>query len=690
MKNSGKREINENLEFTLSHSGSNRKELERFLALYSKKSDSLKLKAAEFLVENLVYHEFSNDVNDVDPIFFKKVDLADSLYYELVKGKTYNEINIKAVSDSVAKISKYIKSLDLNVKDLTRNNTANLNSIENITFEALKEQLETSFHLRQTTPLVSKLSFTEFCEFVLPFQARFGRNIRLTNRDLNKFIKKYINPVGSEDLSNILKLYRVTISNFRKILGNYPLHMKIGFEEVLFSKVPGWDCFDVTNYATAFLNSIGIPSAAEYNISYKMLPGKHSVCVILDEVGHYSVFSPEGEDYYPKIMTGSFEQYNGWMNMYRIHYSPRENTPVFLKKENEYIPPNLANPLIEDVTSKRIETLSMNILFNQETSNNLVYLASFSSTEEMIPVTWAEIDKNTNQARFENVIPNRLYFPIYYEGKTMKVFARPFMMVKDSLNNGKYIKRELKDDPLYEPNEIILTRKYPRKEKMVKIAKQLIGTVIIGTNDPTFKSVDTLYVLDFELKPHLQDIDLNNDKTYKYFRITAPSEFPHLNISEFQLLSKASLQYKNTASPHTLPIFHPKDTTVQNIDFVWLLTDSLNKMIKRPEYDGNMSTAPSAYRSLTLRLNEPQIVSKIRLAALNANNGIVKNDIYMLYIYDHGKWIPIAKQAAKFNYLRYENLSYNALYWLKNLSTGKEELPFTIDNNGEQHFIYFN
>ena len=48
------------------------------------------------------------------------------------------------------------------------------------------------------------------------------------------------------------------------------------------------------------------------------------------------------------------------------------------------------------------------------------------------------------------------------------------------------------------------------------------------------------------------------------------------------------------------------------------------------EYDGNMQTAPGAYPNITLTLDEPQIVTAVRFAPLNADNGIKAGNTYTL------------------------------------------------------------
>jgi hypothetical protein len=78
-------------------------------------------------------------------------------------------------------------------------------------------------------------------------------------------------------------------------------------------------------------------------------------------------------------------------------------------------------------------------------------------------------------------------------------------------------------------------------------------------------------------------------------------------------------------------------------------------------------------------------VKRIRIAPRNANNGIVTGDNYELY-YWNNEWLPAGRKQAQFNYLEFENVPSNTLYWLRNLDHGKEEQPFFYID-GKQVFL---
>lgn len=684
---------NTDLDMALQISGNNRSEIEKLLMHYSDK-DSPKYKAVCYLIKNMQYHTHINKEMLQDSILKNIILITDSLYYNLVKGKKIEEIKSKSITDSIKKLNFYISNLikEANL-DPFANETIGVDespALENISSVFIIGHIDHAFEMREKIDLVKQLEFEEFCEYILSHQSVTGRNISKNGKDLNSFFSKYLPEVNKENIPKIVEFLNLTINNFRKILGKYPYSYKRGFEELLFTNVPGWDCFDVTSFETSILNALGIPTVSEHNAAYKMLQGKHSLCAVYEKVGNYTLFALEGTVTSPEIKQNSYESYTGWMNIYRQHYSKQNNTPTFLKALEEEIPQGLSSPLIEDITSLRMETTTIEIPFDIETQNNLAYLGTFNSESGIVPITWGTIDKKAKKVLFINVIPNRIYFPVYYEENAVKSFSYPFIVRIDSLKKNKFVVQKIASVKKEKKINVSLTRKFPQKPKMLDIAKNLIGTAVLGSNVPNFKERDTLYTLNFELQPYLQDIVLKNTKPYRYYRIEAPIQHRNMNLSEVQYLTSKEYGYKNTIEPTGLPLLSRNTRLKADTTLTRLLEDSIQKISKWPEYDGKMTTAPGAYPNITFRVKEPQVVTHLRIAPLNEDNGIAIGDTYALFYWREGEWQEIETKIAEYNHLYYNSLSVNGLYWLKNLSRGKEELPFFIDKNGAQSFIYSN
>ncbi len=654
--------------------------------LYLSNNDSTKYKALIYLLENTNNFLHSEYLLTPDSAIQKRIYLADSLYFNLVKGKTYDEIKKKEVGDAIKQINIYLQSIPWGNIDESEEVSFEDTPLNTLSANKIKDHIDHCFFLRENSPLIKNIPEEDFYNYVLPYQARFGRYISASSKDFYDIISKYIS-CDITDISQSVRLYSLTIDNFRNILGKYPFKYKTGFEEVFFKNVPGWDCYDVSNFGTAILNAIGIPTKSENVIAYKMLRGRHSHCAILESAGKYSTFSLEGADFYPiQMNTLSFS--DGTMNILEEHFTIHSHSPQLLKNEGEDVPDFLNNPKIEDITRSRLKTVSETIKLNAPTSNNLCYLASFNSYNGKSPVAWAAIDKTDNSVTFDNIILNRLYFPVLLQEQQYIDVASPFMYVEDSSSPDKYRKIVFDNRKSNSKKDIFITRKFPRKENMIKVARDLIGTTVIASNESGFKNADTLYTLDFELIPYLQDLKLNNSKAYQYYKIESPASSRKMNLSEVQYLTSKSFQYKNIIAPTDLPLLHKKGKNKVDKDLVRVLEDSIQKINKWPEYDGKMTTAPGGYPRVTFRLKFPQVITHIRVAPLNADNGIEKGNAYKLLEYTNGNWIPIQEEDAVYNHLYCQKLKTNTLYWLKNLTKGTEELAFYINDKKEQVFIY--
>ncbi len=100
-------------------------------------------------------------------------------------------------------------------------------------------------------------------------------------------------------------------------------------------------------------------------------------------------------------------------------------------------------------------------------------------------------------------------------------------------------------------------------------------------------------------------------------------------------------------------------------------------------FDGDMLTYNSK-KWTGLNLEQPQQINRVRLAPRNADNGIVTGDNYQLYYWDNN-WIQAWVKKAKYNFVEFENVPANTLYWLQNLDHGTEEQPFFY-RDGKQVF----
>ena len=86
-------------------------------------------------------------------------------------------------------------------------------------------------------------------------------------------------------------------------------------------------------------------------------------------------------------------------------------------------------------------------------------------------------------------------------------------------------------------------------------------------------------------------------------------------------------------------------------------------------------------------LYKPVKISKIGFAPRNDDNAIVSTDTYELF-YQNGSegWKSLGRKPADADSLVYEGVPGNAVFWLRDLTKGREEQQFVLDGQGEQSF----
>ena len=79
-----------------------------------------------------------------------------------------------------------------------------------------------------------------------------------------------------------------------------------------------------------------------------------------------------------------------------------------------------------------------------------------------------------------------------------------------------------------------------------------------------------------------------------------------------------------------------------------------------------------------LDFGKPTSLSELFFCPRTDDNDIFPGDLYELFYWDT-RWISLGKQSAQANRLVYNDVPKNALLWLRNLTKGHEERPFTYE-----------
>lgn len=672
-------EVDKRVEAVLSISGSNRTELETVLNHY--KNEPQKLKAAKFLIANMRYHHSYYSVRNSrqHPLLDSLTRVADSLFYHSVYLATdsFHNGNIQKLKDNIRtsfKEQSGRKVSEQPVRILWKDDY----DFHWITARQLIDHIDHVFGCKKRIGAIRRLSTEDFYEYVLPYRSIPDNSLVDFSNVYSAFIDKYMADINKDSLQKVVGRYNFVIYQLRKFFPPYPYKEEVGYQELFFNGFH--DCIPIADYGVSMLRACGIPAAVEFNACYKQFQGRHYHGVVLDKNRNWLAFNPESS--IPTSDNSSFDTKNV-LNIYRFMFSEQKDAPFFLEKDGEYIPELFDSPFLKDVTSHLLETVTLTLPYQKAGNNKLAYLATFNSKtlSGIIPVTWGKINRTKQNVTFPSVIPDRYYFPVYYSpfGKSFS-FGDSFYLNKE----GEIEKNHIEE----RTDSVTLLRKFPIKQKLVDKAIKLIGTVIIASNEPGFHSCDTVGIIADTLQPYFQDIKLDMNKgPYQYYQIKTTDEYPHATLAELEFITDTRYGYKNIIPASPLPVFSSEDTLSGNKFEVRLMDEPLERIKWKAEYDGNPQTSPQPYPTIRFMLEKPQFVTKVRMMPLNADNGIIAGNQYELFCWNNGEWKKILSQQAEANYITVR-IPSGSLLWLRNLTGGKEELPFYVDDNGQQRFIY--
>ncbi len=550
-----------------------------------------------------------------------------------------------------------------------------------VTAAFLIRHINHAFKVWRTSKFAKNLTFDEFKEYILPYKAFNGYSFLESEDTYARLFDGMIALDSIHNTRDCIQAYNYVMRTLRDLTGSKQCHGRKGLYDLFFYRAHA--CDDLASYACCILRSLGVPIAVEHAVGYRSFTGMHYFCSLYDDAtGEWYTYNPETYD--PTIYWSEEEN----LNIYRNTYGAQPGTPYFLHAEGEHVPDELYNPCMVDVTSHVKPTHSITLPVDTLYGANLAYLATFNRAmpDALLHATWGVIDKEAGTVTFEHAMPRVLYFPVCYQGRRMKVLGAPFYL--DNEGNISYLPHvDMERD---EQEAVTLTRKYPRKKNMIRAAEELVGGVFTGTNDWSMKQADTLYRITEAPEPVFAEYKFAHPKAYQIYRFDASPRSGKSHIAMLEWVTPAKYGYENTLPASRVHILTASDTLLcADTTVVKILDEPIEKMQRKAEYDGNMTTAPSPYGRITFWLKQPQVVTAVRFAPLHADNGIKAGNRYELLYWD-GAWRSLGTAVARYEYLHFDSVPAHRLYWLRNLTEGKEEQPFIIDSEGKQRFVYNN
>lgn len=527
---------NKALESALKLAGNNRSELEKVLNHYSQNpADSLKLKATEFLIENMPGH------------------------YTL-EGALINEYREKIYGDSVGSyFAKKALDISLSQIDWIRKASRKVEDVEQIKADFLIRHIDLSFQCLYQYSWLEDIPFDIFLEYILPYRFE-SEQLDLWRDSL------HIAPQALEELS-FKDNTKYTIS---KIGTNLTLteslndvktrNLSKSFNLNVYS-----DCHHIALNENFRSRVSSLPSTIDFIPHYANRNGYHYWNTII---------SPESKS---TEVRGALERKTA--KIYRKTYSRHSTlTPA----KDEYIPELFLNPFIEDISDQYMYTTNISIHLKEKKQDipPHAYLCVFND------LTWTPIaigDIKHSRVEFKNMGKSLVYLPVYYQKEKIQSLNYPF-----TINLKGEIKYLVPDTSHYQT--ISIKRKYPFNGTLHYYNQQLKNIIIEASNHPDFHDRDTVFhQLETSAIIYSQG-KTNIPKKYRYWRISHPRRISFAELSFIDSLGiplEGKTDTIHQAAIDKDPLTNAHIGGIYNIVIDFTTPVKVSKIICIPQSDGN-------------------------------------------------------------------------------------------------------
>ena len=617
--------------------------------------DAEKQHAAAWLLDNMQYHGTVRSALQ-DEYYNKLTRIAHSSVYPECEPQIYG------LADSVYAVP------DKGFKRMA--------DADAVTAEYLIGNIDHAFDRWRNGNFARHLSFPEFCEWLLPYRLT-NENLCEWRERLYKEYKRGIESLGqiadknhsaywaAAQVNDLMKQDKIFIHLIPHLGGvNLPA-------PVLASLRMG-ECDDYAFKAAYTMRACGIPVSVDFTPQWPTRPHGHHWNVVLNNNGRTVPFM--GSESNPGYPCKSDYVYG---KVYRYTFAYNKES-LFEKNRTigEPTPPVLTNPFIKDVTGDYTKGVDVNVSIN--TGKHFAYLAAFNN-QGWTPIAWGEappqpspigrerLQKNSTihseergkekQYSFKNVGMGAVYLPVTWENDRAVAADYPILIKENG--EQEYIKPDKS-----KTFSLTLTRKYPKYAVTHVYSKRLVGGKFHTSNTADF--AENTKIGEIKRNPEMEYDSIDTDpkgRAYRYLRYTAPRR-SHCNVAE--------VEFYDADGRRLMPVAVVTDGN-EDAGF------KAGSVI-----DGDALTYYQTKKSddctLTFDFGSPVAVVKIRYLTRNDDNHVTAGHRYRLDYYDRDGAHPVGEQVATTDSVTFTGVPSNALYILHDLTKGREERIFTLEN----------
>ncbi len=624
----------------------NQRKFERVFEHYKSPKDSLKLKSAYFLVENMTdFGFYEGEQIDKYNVLFDVLADKPSDYRENLPWYA-NEIGY--IFDSLQQV---LGPMDPNTFRFKKDEDA-------MTTQGMINTIEQAFDA-WNNPWSKDVSFHDFCEYVLPY-----KNFTEPIEDWRAmFLKKFnwIFDSVTPDMS------RMEVANM--LNRNSELKYSRGFDRYVVSIAPSkilkamyGNCADNSNYKAMIMRAFGIPASVDYMPQYGNDHNIHYWNAVMDRNGNFVSFEEALND------INAFVAYKYRIaKVFRRTFSKNPEMEKLIEETGGNLPPVFKNPRIIDVTSEYVAVTDVKVkLENVPGNSKYVYLGIFNDAGWTL-IDYAKIKAN-DEAEFRDLGRTIMYLPLCINNNRLIPVALPF-----KISEKGYIQYV---EPEGQTEKVVLTRKYHMHRRKMNWLNCLAGGKFQGANRSDFSDARTLGKIINTPSEHGGEVRTGTGNAFRYFRfVFSPDELNLLydgdgaSIAEIECYNSSGMKLSGQAIGSEGRKYNPYTPGFCfDGDPLTFFEDA--RYGQENKYVG-------------LAFERPVSISKIKYTPRNDLNSIQPGDTYELLYWNNQQYVSLGKKTAADTVVVYDNVPKGAMLWLRNLSGGKEERIFTWENGNQ-------
>lgn len=370
---------------------------------FKQSNEPQKLKAAEFLINNIQIHK--------------------SQYYKWFykNGKEYNfsEYDYEDYILAYKHLYTIKDSLQLKAKKIT-----NLD-VDYINCDFLINNINIAFTKWKNNPWSKSYSFETFCEYILPYRSLI-EPLEEWRKDYERlaFRDKY----NLEDNSDPVELCSFIISNLkdftflpRRIDPN-PL---LSAQQMLYRKQGS--CPDLANFSVLINRAVGIAVSFDYTPNYGASSNRHFWNTVIDKNGYHIPFNSnslsEQNESLPYVYSATHKR---MAKVFRKTFSIQENSLSNLREEDKIPAGFLKQKNNLDVTTEYVKVADLAINASQF-KDTIAYVNVFNHGHWRV-VDWGK--KENDKIIFKNLGRDIVYLPSTYNQHKSEFLDYPFLINK--------------------------------------------------------------------------------------------------------------------------------------------------------------------------------------------------------------------------------------------------------------------